>query len=289
MVQYSVELVPLRKEPTLALSSKTNTYLEKWNLSSTAHLATTTTGQIYRVDYLGQPAVLKVLSPLGKRFEASSAQVLKCFSGNGSARVLMSDEDALLLEYIEGPHLKVIVHQGRDEKAADIIGDVLDRLHSYSGPPPLEVPELRQHFQSLFLRSKDKKSDPLFQRTAKVAEDLLATENHKRLLHGDIHHTNILNSLSRGWLAIDPQGVYGERTYDVANSFFNPDGMPETIETKRRIKSIAEIFSKRLKVEKQRVLRFAYAHGGLSSSWQLDEGEDPQRRLRITSVKESLL
>ena len=56
-----------------------------------------------------------------------------------------------------------------------------------------------------------------------------------------------------------------------------------------RIKRLAEIFSARLGVERQRVLQFAYAHGGLSASWQLDEGQLPDRRRRIAALIESLL
>lgn len=270
-------------------SSDINKYLKKWELSSVAHLDTTQTSHIYSAVHKGHPAILKILSPLGKKFEGNSAQVLKCFDGNGSAKILSSDEGALLLEYIDGPKLKTMVEQGHDQEAASVICDVVDRLHSYSGPPPLEVPELKQHFRSLFVRAKDQSSDPIFQRTAKIMEDLLSSESDKHLLHGDIHHTNILKSSARGWLAIDPQSVFGERSYDVANVFFNPDNMPDLVETKSRIKLLAEIFSERLKIDKLRILKFAYAHGGLSASWQLDDGENPQRRIRITSIIETLL
>ncbi|WP_373298360.1 aminoglycoside phosphotransferase family protein [Paludibacterium paludis] len=30
-----------------------------------------------------------------------------------------------------------------------------------------------------------------------------------RLLHGDLHHDNVLFDSSHGWLAIDPKGVIG--------------------------------------------------------------------------------
>ncbi len=34
------------------------------------------------------------------------------------------------------------------------------------------------------------------------------------LLHGDLHHHNIL-STQHGWLAIDPKGIIGEKSADV--------------------------------------------------------------------------
>jgi streptomycin 6-kinase len=43
------------------------------------------------------------------------------------------------------------------------------------------------------------------------------------VLHGDIHHGNILDAGQRGWLAIDPKGLIAERGFDFANMFCNPD------------------------------------------------------------------
>jgi streptomycin 6-kinase len=40
---------------------------------------------------------------------------------------------------------------------------------------------------------------------------LLTTQREKVVLHGDMHHGNVLNFGSRGWLAIDPKGLIGER------------------------------------------------------------------------------
>jgi hypothetical protein len=42
------------------------------------------------------------------------------------------------------------------------------------------------------------------------------------VLHGDMHHENILKFSSRGWLAIDPKGLVGERGFDYANIFCKP-------------------------------------------------------------------
>ena len=187
------------------------------------------------------------------------------------------------MEYVDGAKLSTLVSGGRDHEAANIICDVVDQIHRYSGIHP-DVYDLKRQFQSLFVRAKSESTDSVFYKTAKVTEELVASESNRKLLHGDIHHTNIMKSSKRGWLAIDPQSIYAERTYDVANSFFNPDNLPEIVETPNRIDALAQTFSERLKVDRKRILQFAYAHGGLSSSWQLDDGENPQRRLRITSL-----
>ena len=38
-----------------------------------------------------------------------------------------------------------------------------------------------------------------------------------------MHHDNILDFGERGWLVIDPKRLHGERAFDYANIFCNPD------------------------------------------------------------------
>lgn len=264
-------------------------YCDKWKLFFPIRLARTPTSDLYRVTHLEQQAILKILTPRGRTFEGQGSSALRCFQGPGAVKLLDFDDGAMLLEHLDGGELSNLVKQGKDAQAAHIICDVLDVLHSYAGETPAGIHGLRREFESLFTRAQGEQSDSIFRKTAKVADTLISTESNTRLLHGDIHHGNILKSSSRGWVAIDPQGLFGERTYDVANSFFNPDEVPHVVGTRERIDSLATIFSERLQVDRSRILQFAYAHGGLSASWHIDDGESPQWRLHMTSLIETLL
>jgi len=84
-------------------------------------------------------------------------------------------------------------------------------------------------------------------------------------LHGDIHHYNIKHS-PRGWLAFDPKGVVGERTYDCANALCNPV-MPELVHNEKRLLNNAAILAETLDLELGRVLAFAYGYACLNASW----------------------
>src|SRR6266567_3540278 len=42
------------------------------------------------------------------------------------------------------------------------------------------------------------------------------------LVHGDLHHDNVLSSARAGWLAIDPKGVAAEPAYETAAMLRNP-------------------------------------------------------------------
>ncbi len=109
-------------------------------------------------------------------------------------------------------------------------------------------------------------------RGAALAERLLADPREVRVLHGDLHHRNIRQS-SRGWLAFDPKGVVGERTYDCANTLCNPP-ISGIVHNEARLLTNAAILADALGLDLSRLLAFTYAYACLSASWSLRIGAD---------------
>jgi streptomycin 6-kinase len=91
------------------------------------------------------------------------------------------------------------------------------------------------------------------------------------VLHGDIHHDNILDFGARGWLAIDPKRVIGERGYDYANLLCNPD-LPTCHDPVRFNRQIA-VIAQAANLARPRLLQWVVAHAGLSAAWFLEDGE----------------
>ena len=56
-----------------------------------------------------------------------------------------------------------------------------------------------------------------------IFADFIPSQGERVLLHGDLHHWNILSASRQPWLALDPKGVIGEREYDVGALLRNPD------------------------------------------------------------------
>ena len=110
----------------------------------------------------------------------------------------------------------------------------------------------------------------------------------KRVLHGDIHHENIRYHPQRGWLAFDPKCVYGERTYDCANTLYNPhpDYFTPAFYNEARLLRNAGILAEKLAIDPPRLLAFAFTYGCLSASWSLESGDDPDHALRIAAILE---
>jgi streptomycin 6-kinase len=95
------------------------------------------------------------------------------------------------------------------------------------------------------------------------------------LLHGDLHHGNVLAAAREPWLAIDPKGLTGEPAYEVGALLRNP--LPQLLSwphparvTERRIAQLSE----ELGLERARVRGWGLAQAMLSAWWSIeDEGE----------------
>lgn len=262
-------------------ATKLETYCDTWGLKKPILLASTFTSDVFKVEYDNTQAVLKILNEKGMNFEIKGALVLTCFNGHGAVQLLRSDEGAHLLEFADGPQLKSLVLNGEDQKATDIIASTIAALHSYSGQTPEGLINMERNFRSLFQLVSRSAPDSLYAVGAKIAERLISTEQEVRVLHGDIHHENVLLSSKRGWLAIDPQCVVGERTYDTANTFYNPNGYLVIAQSEDTIKMRSQTFSQKLKLDQKRVLEYAFAYGCLSAAWSIEDGFDEKATLQI--------
>jgi streptomycin 6-kinase len=123
---------------------------------------------------------------------------------------------------------------------------------------------------------------------AATAERLLADPRDLRPLHGDLHHDNIMYG-PRGWLAIDPKGVYGDPAFDAANVFYNPLDRDDLCLDPARIASMAEVFARVLRQSPRRLLDYAIAYGCLSAAWHAGDAnrQDENRELAVaTAIRE---
>jgi streptomycin 6-kinase len=245
-----------------------NDYLVVWELSNPQFLTQSMTSNIYTVMYQGEMVILKLLSAKETE-EQTGALALRYFDGHGAVRLLRCDAGAHLLEYAAGEELVALVEGGEDEKATRVIAEVIQQLHSVPQDAPQDgLFALDRWFRALFkkaLANRRAGGESIYVRGAALAEKLLTDQREERVLHGDIHHRNIRQS-GRGWLAFDPKGLVGERTYECANTLCNPV-MPELVHNQSRLLTQAAILAEILELDLQRVLAFTYAYACLNASW----------------------
>src|SRR5262249_17365982 len=114
-----------------------------------------------------------------------------------------------------------VAREGGDDGASRVICSVLAKLHAPRPQPPPALPTLAEWFAALGRAAEAQGA--FFRVAAATAAGVLADQRPVVVLHGDMHHGNILDFGPRGWLAIDPKGLVGERSFDYANIFCNPD------------------------------------------------------------------
>jgi len=257
------------------------THIAKWGLVPDGPEIETPSSWLKPVRQAAAAAMLKVYKPQSD--ERAGADYLRYVDGDGAVRVMMADHDALLMERAMGSRsLLDMAVSGEDVEAAEILAGTVAKLQRpRAGPVPHALVPLEQQFASLFKRADE---HPWLRLSAACARALFATPRDVIALHGDLHHSNVLDGGARGWLAVDPKGLLGERTYEVANLLGNPWPHGEIVHSTERMRWMAELYATRLDMEARRVLAFALAHAGLAASWDLDEGSDPAYRLKCAEV-----
>ncbi len=247
-------------------------YLNRWSLSRDGAGFETPSSWIQPVQCGQGAAMLKLLKPTSDEHNASD--LLRHYDGRGAVRLFAADADAHLVERASGPRsLLAMATSGQDDEAAAVLADALAVLHRDAGrPAPGSLTPLAEQFSALF-HCRDRHA--LLPRCAAVARDLLADPLDCVPLHGDLHHRNVLDGGARGWLAIDPKALLGERAYDVANLLCNPSPHGDLVHSQARMERLGDFYARHLGLDTRRVLRFAFAHAGLSASWDIEDGFDP--------------
>ena len=208
--------------------------------------------------------------------EAEAVSLLDWWDGDGAARVLRHEGVAVLLERACGPgSLWAMARDGDDDRATRLLCEVAARLHApRAAALPALVP-LTQWFAEL-APAAQAHGGVLVDAEA-MARRLLAQPREVVPLHGDLHHDNVLDFGSRGWLAIDPKGLLGERGFDYANLACNPDaGHPRAgiALAPGRLERLLAIVAQASGIEPVRLLQWILAWSGLSAAWCLHDPGD---------------
>jgi streptomycin 6-kinase len=250
-------------------------YLARWALTPDGDPIVTRNSHLLPVRRQGVSAMLKISV---ESEEKIGNQVMTWWDGEGSACVLAHSGDAILLERAENTAaLAELSRSGRDDEATRIICAVVARLHARRDGLLPDVVPLGRWFAALAPAAEA--HGGILTVADATARELLSEPREIVVLHGDIHHENILWFGNRGWLAVDPKGLVGERGFDFANLFCNPDAPTATAPGRfaRRMEVVAEAAG----LDRTRLLQWNLAWAGLSSAWLLDEGLSAELPLKI--------
>jgi len=226
----------------------------------------------------GTVVVLK-LGFTGDREFATEAEALWLFAGRGCVRLLETDvpRGALLLEVLR-PGTSLGDDPADDAAATSVVCAALRALGHVVPAPDHPFPTTADwaaglaRLRARFAGGTGPLPPALVDRAERLFAELHASAASPRLLHGDLHHGNVLAAQRRPWLAIDPKGVVGEAAYDAGAFLRNP--LPAILRTPapgrflaRRLDQLAE----ELGLPRQRLQAWGLAQAVLSAWWMIED------------------
>lgn len=269
-------------------------YLREWKLEPDGDVVETASSVLAPVRYRGTAAMLKVSTV---EEEAAGGRLMVWWAGRGAARIFEHDGDAILLQRATGMRsLAAMARSGDDADAAGmrILCAAAGRLHGIAGEWPAGLTPLTVWFRELLngpTAAGLVTADPFLDRARVIARELLSAQIEQVVLHGDLHHENVLDfaggESGDEWRAIDPKALVGDRAFDYANLLCNPDAASALAPGRldRRVRVITETAG----IERERMLRWSIAWSALSSLWRIHDGADPGHTLEVGRASERLL
>ncbi|QFF99055.1 hypothetical protein PB01_09570 [Psychrobacillus glaciei] len=259
-----------------SLESKIKTYLEKWNLRSDGPVDNLSYNYVLKVlDEKGNRAILK-LGVANYDF-GNEIRTLRAYNGNGCVKIIKADSEngVMLLEHLQPGTMLTEVEEHQAVKTFAHVWTAIRRTVEENADHPSIV-----DWMKAFDRYQDKyqtNEGPIpnhfvFLARTYFVEIANSSENND-LLHGDLHHENILYSTNDGWLAIDPKGVIGNKYFDfisfLTNQLFNKLNPRQLLE--KRVTLLCE----ELQLNKKRLLKAAIAMSTLYACWGVEDN-DPE-------------
>lgn len=223
----------------------------------------------------GTDVVLKVGVPNPELL--TEIEALRLYAGHGIVQILEADPDrgALLLERLKpGTPLSTLAD---DERATSIAAQVMRQLWR---PVPAEHPfpslakwtagmrRLRDHFEG----GTGPFPIPLVEMAENLFAELMGSMAQPVLLHGDLHHDNILSAERQPWLALDPKGIVGEPAYEVGALLHNP--RPQLLAAPHPDRMLArrvDQLTEELGFDRSRIVGWGLAQAVLSAWWSFED------------------
>ena len=219
--------------------------------------------RVIRAD--GTPAVLKIGEADGHL--DNEAEALRIFAGRGAVELLAEDRarGALLMTSAEPGTPVADLVPADDPAATAALIEAGRRLHRVP-PPGCTLPHLRSFRKHL---TQDVEGIPrsLMERAARLFDELCATAPDDRVLHGDLHHGNVLRSGPGDWLAIDPAGLIGDPAFDCGAMLYNPDPATRDPALLRLVPARIEQLAAGFGVPVDRGRAWGFVMGVLSEVW----------------------
>ncbi len=263
MNQFQQNILNIHKEKGKIwlddLSNIVSLFAQKWNLIDPIPVDNLSYNYVLYATQDLKPVILKLsLDPEDLKREA---EALQAFSGYGGIDIIDYQPNALLMIRATPGHSLSVK---RDE-ALKIACEIAKKLHQ--APIPKNNSFLTIESRFAYLDQNWNIPIDHLKRARELKQQISAMSGQRVLLHGDLHHDNILAN-GNDWLVIDPKGVIGYPINEV---------WAFVMVIEKDLAFIAEYFN----FELSDVVKCYYVHVVLSACWAVEDNGDPSFFLRL--------
>ena len=226
----------------------------------------------------GSEAVLKAQPPHTE--SRSGLPALAAWAGRGAVRLLAAEPGGSY-ELLERVRPGVMLRDSGldDDEATRILVRSMPRLWVTPPNDPALI-TLRRWGRGLaaYVDAHAAGEGPLAHDLVVRARDtyaeMLATSPEPKLLHGDLHHGNLLSAQREAWLVIDPKGVVGDPAFEVSPLFFNPHPfVRSSADIPALVRRRYAIACEELDLDPHRIAAWGFARAVLSHCWSVEDAE----------------
>lgn len=124
------------------------------------------------------------------------------------------------------------------------------------------------------------------QRADLICQELNKQYTDQVLLHGDLHHDNILLASDGRYRVIDPKGVVGDPVFDIPRFILNEFEDPLSGTFSEHFKHICRRLSAALNIPEADIKRLTYVEMCMGHAWCVEGGEEPNlSHVRFTAAQ----
>lgn len=253
-------------------------YAEKWSLSSLQLIPSFSANVVFTC-YSEQVshAILKIGQP--SETILTEVSTLRQYDGQRFCKVYGADIDngVILLERLQpGTTLR---EESSLQRRLDVFCSLYSNLHiaaveaeqfpTYIGwveritdymSQCHDCPELTRHMQ----RARD------------ICLSIASTYSQNLLLHGDLHHDNMLLGSDGEYVIIDPKGVIGDPVFDIPRFILNEFDEEITGALYDKINGIIVTLARELAIPHSIIRKCLYVETAMGMCWCVEDGSTPE-------------
>ncbi len=223
-----------------------------------------------------EQVVLKIGVPNEQLF--SEMEALRVYDGRKTVRQIEMDKDlgAMLLQRLHPGTM--LWEMGDNREETRVAAEVISAL-PVAVPPGHGFPRYARWAEKAFLLTRnlwdpsEKMPRDLIDQAETVLAGILRTKQENMVLHGDLHHGNILLDHCSGWIAIDPKGATGPACLEFGSFLHNR--LPTDLPAPKRdalLKERVEILSENTPYPSELIAACGFVDCVLSYCYHLQDG-----------------